>query len=236
MEPQTRASKLACQALNLAPLGSATSHPDRCALCGGPIAAGDAIEPWKPGPNFLDHPSTGAACTLEPFDGHHACGECARMATKPVMEALGYACITADAAYPLATDVQRSWLLTEPPEPPFVVVIRTAQLQHLVWRAPVTLSRELIRACIGGHTVPIRRPLVWEALERIDTHLGGRHPFIRLDRNGDHPAHGRLRTDLDPASVRWFRRLGPGELWALSVLAKRNPPTPTRGEPIAVKR
>lgn len=75
---------------------------------------------------------------------------------------------------------------------------------------------------------------------------GLRHPFVALARDFDEPAHGVLRREVasederSPESgvgraVARLKRLGPGELWALATLAKRNIEQPEKPAPISLE-
>ena len=229
-------SRFVRNAFGLSQVGKPLREGARCAICGDAIEAGQNAQPFKPGENFNDLPSIAAANTRNPYSPSYACGDCAALMAKPVMERLGYAVITRDGAWPLSRDAHRAALLTDPPEPPFVAQIKTTQLQHLAWRATLTLSRDYIRVCLGGRMIDVNRTLVGQALTKIRDELNGRHPFQRLDRALADPAHGRIRGDVSAEHRRWFSQLGNGELWALAVLAKRNPPVPEWGPQIAPKQ
>lgn len=61
----------------------------------------------------------------------------------------------------------RAWAFLTPPEPPFVIAIQTAKQQHVVWRAPVSLSRDLILVRVGEQIVRLRRPSLIVAREAV---------------------------------------------------------------------
>lgn len=156
-----------------------------------------------------------------------------------------------EGIWSLKKDAHRMWLLTDPPQPPFVAAIADSQKQHVVWRAAVTLDRDLIRLQLGRAALSIERPLALEAAawarELADAaraagiKLTAHRPFAALDRERTGLRHAVPRSDIaalaraDPRSGALLARLlclGEGELWALSVLSKAKAETPLK-EPLS---
>lgn len=218
-------SRIAAAALGLTPVG----HPWGgapgtllCALERRPLEPGEPCLPFKPGPNFLDNTSITDSSVIS--------GAAALFMAKAVMLKTQRAVFSGEGAFSLATDAARAWFFLTPPKPPYVAVIADSMLQHLIWRAPVNLSQDLIRFRHGHKLLTVRRPRLIEAM-RVLNALDA-PAFVALDRDGKHPGHGVLRASCPPEIARQLVDLTPGELLALATLAKKNPVTPARPEPI----
>ena len=230
---EVSAAKLAGQALGIKPLGIpwGGSEPITCALEGLPIAPGEKVAPWRPGPNFMDDVTD--TVTRAGGDSAVISGYVAALMQKTVMLKSQRMVFTPEGAYPLNTDAARAWFFLTPPEPPFVAVIADAMLQHLIWRTPVTLSQDLIVFRHGQSLKTVYRPRLERVLAALRAHDAP--AFIRLDRDGKDPRHGQLRNDVPEALAKELAELTPGELIALASLAKRNPPEPERPAPVRIE-
>lgn len=223
--PLISASQLAVEALGLTPLGTPWRGREGnvlCALEARPLRMGELVMPWKPGPNFMDDRDTADSPLMN--------GYAAALCAKSVMLKTQRMLFTRDGAYSLATDAARAWFYLTPPEPPFVAVLADSMLQHLIWRTPVTHSRNWLIVRLGQRILHIRRPRLIAARDALLAY--GQPAFVRLDREGKDGLHGRLRNDVPSELARELADLTPGELVALATLAKRNPPTPEQPEPI----
>lgn len=223
--PLPSSSQLAAEALGLAPLGTPWRGPEGsvlCALEARPLRSGELVMPWKPGPNFMDDRDTVAS----PLVNGYAAALCA----KSVMLKSQRMVFTREGAYSLATDAARAWFYLTPPEPPFVAVLADSMLQHLIWRTPVTHSRNWLIVRLGQRILHIRRPRLIAARDALLDY--GQPAFVRLDREGKDGLHGRLRNDVPASLAHTLSDLTPGELVALATLAKRNPPIPEQPKPI----
>lgn len=223
--PLISPSRLAVEALGLAPLGTpwrGGGDDVLCALEGRPLQPGELVMPWKPKPTFMDDRDTVPSPLV---NGYAAalCGKAVMLKTQRML-------FTRDGAYSLATDAARAWFYLTPPEPPFVAVLSDSMLQHLIWRTPVTHSRNHLIMRLGQRILHIRRPRLIEARDALLAY--GQAAFVRLDREGKDPLHGRLRSDVPADLANALIDLTPGELVALATLAKKNPPTPEQPEPI----
>lgn len=218
-------SSIAAAALGLTPAGrpwGGAAGTLLCALERRPLEPGEPCLPFKPGPNFLD--STAIA------DSSVVSGAAALFMGKAVMLKTQRAVFSPEGAFSLATDAARAWFFLTPPKPPYVAVIADSMLQHLIWRAPVNLSQDLIRFRHGHKLLTVRRPRLIEAMNAL--RALGEPAFVALDREGKHPGHGVLRNSCPPELARDLADLTPGELLALATLAKKNTVTPERPEPI----
>ena len=168
------------------------------------------------------------------------CGYCVHLTTKKVMQSTQYVCITAEHVLPMRQLAHKKWLLLHPPEPPFVVVQGDTQLAHLIWRTPITESKDLWYVRLGRRQLIVRMPLVREALERFDAIAERfaavqppqkkgkdprrlRSPFASLGYDLDELDLWRIRSDvrryLTPDDLAMIPRLRPGEYWALAILS-----------------
>lgn len=220
-------SSIAAAALSLTPQGVPWTGEDGSMLCAlerRPLLSGELCVPFKPGANFMDDAQIARSSVIS--------ASAALFLTKAVMMKTQRAVFCAEGAFSLATDAARCWFFLSPPEPPYVAVISDSMLQHLVWRAPVNLSRELIQFRHGQKIHTIRRPHLVRFLEAL-REFGG-PAFVALDREGKHPKHGVLRNTCPPDLAGLLAQATPGELIALASLAKKNPVAPERPAPFTL--
>lgn len=219
-------SSIAANALNLEPQGIAWEGPETmlCALERRPLQPGELCVPFKPGANFMDDATTARTSVVS--------GVAALFLTKAVMMKTQRAVFCAEGAFSLATDAARTWFFLSPPTPPYVAVISDSMLQHLVWRAPVNLSQELIVFRHGQKIHTVRRAHLVRFVEALRAHDGP--AFVSLDREGKDARHGVLRSDCPPQLAQLLAQATPGELIALATLAKKKPVAPERPEPFTL--
>lgn len=206
----------------------------RCMACGTMIPEGAPRLTWKP--------NQGTFTDWQYLDNHSrvCCPNCVPFLENRMLLATQRCVISATGAWSLSKDAHRAWLLRTPPDPPFVAVISDSMKQHLLWRAAVTVDKDLLRIQIGRSSLMIDRPMLMEAVgwanEAADIARAGglkvntRHPFAALDRERAAPAHAVLRNDIVRYAAAMPRlrtlldhllMLGEGELWGLSILAKQ---------------
>lgn len=198
--------------------GTVDTQPgDACSACG---------HHFLPGERGHNNPAHGS---LTFNDAYSLAGD----ASKPICSACetvmqgtfvaayrnGVAC--ADGIYAFSKNVDRTWFLLNPPEPPFIMAADMANSQHLFWRTPVGLSREVFPVRVGTHVGMIRRAVLQraheigaEALRAAQQHaqqddaakkrgrpkkegaIASMHPFVRLDRDLQASKHGELKADV----------------------------------------
>lgn len=189
-----------------------------CTYCGRPIKAGE------PSHSVALNEYFSATRDLAAFSGV-SCPACARLMGKSEMFRVLRSVITEDGIYPLTKHSARAWLFFTPPKPPFVAVLASSTLQHLVWRTPVTLSRELIVVRHGNRLHQIRPALLRRASDAIarlrEINPAWRcGPYVSLDREESSLVHAMVREDawqaLADEERDMFLSLKPGEIWALS--------------------
>ena len=157
---ETVFTEFACLSAGLSPEGVPYQGPDiACAFCGRPIRTGDLHIPKTIGDNFMD-----ASALASPGHGT-VCGWCAACKSKSFLGRAGGAVFTKDGAYPIMKDDNRAWFLLTPPEPPFIVIMKSiSNSQHLVWRAPMTYSTEAIQLRFGPNVLTIRHSVLMKAV------------------------------------------------------------------------
>lgn len=210
-------------------------EPANCNHCARPVTEGELYSPSAVGQFFSD------TRDLANFSGV-ICWRCVILRKKPMMNGLSAAVITPDGVYPIFKDVHKAWLFTTPPPAPFVAVHSSATMQHLVWRAPVTLDNRRISLRFGPNLLTIRPHLIAKALvitDRINVDQKKWVSPLMLDRKAAARYHGSLSpktadllTDEDRDCL---LNLGPGERWALSYLMHSKRPEPEMPEPITDK-
>jgi CRISPR type IV-associated protein Csf1 len=213
----------------------------RCMACATAIPPGGPRAPWKPVVGtFTDWAYLAGSSGV-------ICPDCVLFMANPTLERVQACVANREGAWSLRKDAHRLWLLTDPPAPPFVAMISDARKQHLVWRAAVTLDRDLIRLQLGRAGLTIDRPLALEAAawarelaqaaRAAGIKLTAHHPFAALDRERAHLGHAVARPDIATFAQRdahtrtllaRLLNLGEGELWALSVLSKVKAEVPLR--------
>lgn len=146
-------------AMGLAPDGVPAETPGVCALCGLPIAAGDMCAPLSLGSGFMDDLSMAAR------GSDKICGYCGPLLSADNLRKTGYGAFSAAGVQPFRKWIDVATMLTNPPEPPFVLVYATANNQHMAWRAPVNLSRDLFYVRVGLRDLKIRRKTLLGAVE-----------------------------------------------------------------------
>jgi len=154
-------SHLAVAGLGLKPEGTMPCPENEiCAVCGAPIAAGEICDEMVLPPSFTNHSS------LAYMNNKYRCGACTAVMTRGDFQmGLATAIFSEDGYYSIMKGENRAWFLLNPPEPPFAVCVQNARMQHIVWRAPVSLSKEVILIRVGEQVVRIRRKYLMDARE-----------------------------------------------------------------------
>lgn len=149
------ASAIACKAVGLH-----AAEPDleelrdgtACVTCGMPLATGDLVARWSPKDSFTDHPA------LANQNGCYVCQDCHVVLNNGDFSQRWLQTIFHETGcYQTASADMRAYALLNPPPPPFVWVLGDQKVQHIVWKAPVTLSHEAIFIRFGERTLRIRK-------------------------------------------------------------------------------
>ena len=232
MSPTTQStSAFVLAAAKIAPaVTQPAKQAGHCDLCCAPYRPGDGVVVWTaPEQSFTDY-----ADLPESLTGN-ICSWCARAMDASVLRKFGAFLATRDSVVSIASDAARVWLLENTPQPPFVVAVGTTTSQHLVWRTPITYSRNLWTVRVGRQLVTVDRDLVLEA--RAAIRGMERHPWRTLDRALKTMAHGLPNDEVAVSDdmQRLMPYLGPGELWMLASVAKASPPEAVAPDPIKLQ-
>lgn len=128
-------------------------------MCGGFIDVGEPIDKMSFSTTFTLHKYL--------FDLHapHRCGHCARILETPAfLQELSSGVYHAGGFMPVAKKVHRGYAMLHPPSPPFVYVIQADRSQHMIWRAPVCYSQDVIKLLCGDQIHQVRGKLFQQAL------------------------------------------------------------------------
>lgn len=196
------APELACSALKLAPIGVELDAPSTCCMCGRHLKEGDLAAPYKPAATFMDARSLVSL-------SRNACGYCLVHTSKNPMMALQKFCLTKDRAWKLYSGVNRAWMLLNLPDEPFVFAASDTKLQHLIWRTPVSLSKEYFHMRWGSSVFGIKTAKVYEVhrlsnelhailagAEKKKATVTSLHPFVSVEGSLTHPQFGAIKRNL----------------------------------------
>lgn len=219
-------SVIVAAALGRAPGGVPATHDGHCAYCGLSIQVGDLVTKFFAGAQFTDDLSL--ACRGSDM----TCGHCAVLMSSEALRETAYG-----AFHSGGVSLFRKWkdiaaALTEPPAAPFVMTFATANNQHMAWRAPVNLSRDLFYVRVGLRDLKIRRPRLLAAVktaermglqvERTSSPKTLAHPFVGLSPDLKDVSAGllvpKVWTQCAPEDIQEMLSLTVGELWALRFL------------------
>jgi len=238
-----QASRIVAEALEIPPAGDPCPDETNCVLCGIKINKGDLATIFSPGPSFTDAHHLGYR--EKPT---HICGYCSPFLSAVNLRNSQKLFASKVGAFPLYKTENKKWFLLNPPEPPFVAVISDAKIQHILWKTPITRSKELILLQLGNRLLSIRMAKVKQAFalcqticSRINIKKGTKfkppiHPFVRMDMEMWEPQCYALRADikvnLDEMEI--FSALTLGDWWALTILIINK--EPVKPKPITINK
>lgn len=159
MNTYTTSSVVILQALGQDPDGVPAKEEGACALCGLRINPGEFCAPLALGPAFMDDLSLAAR------GSQIVCGHCGPLLTAKGLMTTGYGAFSPAGHAPFRKWADIARLLTDPPEPPFVMTYATSNNQHMAWRSPVNLSRDLFYVRVGLRDLKIRRKVLLAAVD-----------------------------------------------------------------------
>lgn len=208
---------------------------DTCALCCGPIYAGEPV----------DLTSTLGASFNNKADAAHKngtliCGACNAVSERHWMERLSKAYVTADGVFKLASNPDQAYFILNAPKPPYVAYLSDGKMQHLIWRSTMTVDHDLTYIRLGERQLSFSRSKVKEALATANQVIKfmarsgakGKTPFANYNRELETPQATRIRPDVlqacetDPvmlAACDQLEALTIGEYWALGILLLTDP-------------
>lgn len=131
-----------------------------CAVCGSTIETGELCDELTLPSSFTNHSA------LAHPSNKYRCGACTAVMSRGEFQmGLSTAVFSEDGYFPIMKGEHRAWVLLNPPEPPFAICIQNARMQHVVWRAPVSLSKDLILIRVGERVIRIRQKFLLAARE-----------------------------------------------------------------------
>lgn len=199
--------------------GTIQTHDGQtCAACGHRFLAGEL------GHENATHDSVtfNDAYSMRAPSTAPICSACAFVFSASFLTAYPAGVASADGFFPFSSNAHRTWFLLNPPEGPFVMASRLAKQQHLFWRTPVALNRDVYPVRVGTHVGTVRRKLLqrvsemstevlqaaaaFEASEVSSRGKRGRprtsiasvttHPYSRLDRDLESWRHGEIKASV----------------------------------------
>ncbi|RQZ31660.1 hypothetical protein DIE14_01745 [Burkholderia sp. Bp9017] len=218
-------------------------------MCGHIYLAGEPVMPFEPDASFTDYGAlrSGASRVI--------CGWCAATWNLDFTQRYTKSVICDEGVFPAASNEHIAYWLLNPPEGQWLFLQSDQKRQHVVWRTPVNVSREVFTVRYGEVLLTVRRKFLEEgtaAARRLaaaaTANRKGRgaalkNPFVRLSRDLTDPAHGAIRGDLyelagQDAQVKddiaLIHSLTAGEIWGLTAtLYAPDPQRPERKLPAA---
>ena len=251
MRNYENACELACEVGKLPLPPAVVSDVDQvCALTGTLVPAGvEGLVPWQAGVTFRDQ------YDIVDRQSSYVAQHTAAILERPYMQKYSKSVISPDGWFKFATTHDVAWFLLNPPTPPFVMIFGIAKMEHLLWRTPLSLSRELFFVRLGHRLLRINHARLlaihatqascvdavndWcEAEQRKPINA----PFLPIGRELNiatsgmvHPALlDAAEAGIQPAAdyIAQFRELSSGELWALGRIHAARSLTLTAPEPL----
>lgn len=225
------------------------THADadgHCAFCGKPHAKGDAVAKLVTEKSFND------IFPMANRTGKYLCGGCQAtwipffQTNRPKMV------ISERGMFSFASNNDIAYWLTNPPEGPFLMYYGNKKSQHIAWKSPVNLSRDLFFVQFGDTVFTIRREAMLAqrdaalrliAAVNTERQLSSKahrlnSPFVNPVRAVDDLIFGVVRGEVlalvaakpeFAADLKLLQTATPGEVWAMSatLYADPGPHTPT---------
>lgn len=144
-----------------------------CNACGFAIAEGAPCEEAS----YLN--SFSNQLDLRAKGSGFMCADCAAiMSSTDFLTRFSKTVANEHGIFKLAATEDGAAFMANPPETPFVAIFSTRNAQHMVWRTPVTYSKDFIFLRLDDEVLTIRRKLVLEAFEdwKVLTELLWTHP------------------------------------------------------------
>jgi len=244
MSVQT-SSALYARAARLKPATVGVTTEDAyCAMCAAVLLIGTPANPVTK-QTFDD--AFNNKLDLRARTGRYVCGDCEALWSKDWMQRYSktYACEA--GVFKLASNEHLAAFFLAPPEPPFCAIFSTKQQQHMIWRTPVSLSRDYFFVRVDDEVLTIRRPMLLEGLRAFKhaEHIMSTTSLTRLGRKLKPPAAlmsrelslsnmGSVRPDVmelmrqtgDTWVIAALHALSMGEWWALNAIRFFDPDSP----------
>lgn len=238
-------SALYCAAAKLKPLGDEPVPADTyCIMCAAALPKGTlAARPTGKKPHETAKKIVGDSFNnklhLRAMTGTHVCGHCVALWSNDWLGKYSKSFACSEGVFFLQSNDDVAAFLLKPPEPPFVAVFSTKKKQHMVWRTPVSYSKDLFFVRIDDDVLTIRRAALlagWEALRRAEAVMSevrpdGKARYLKppaalFARELNSAKVGMLRQDVESllrqtendALIRTINSLSIGEWWGLNFL------------------
>jgi CRISPR type IV-associated protein Csf1 len=245
-------SEIAVRAAGLGPAGMhAADHDGICAMCGTPYRKGEPVEPFAMGETFTDYSA------LRHPSGTHLCQWCPKSLGREFSQTYLRTVICREGIFPASSNENRAYWLLNPPEGPWLFLQGDQKIQHVVFRAPVNLGKEVYQIRMGDMVATVRRSKLVEGMaaakELADfaTAIARRRtkrpqpyktPFVSVSRDFTSVLHGCLRHELHEEAlvnpdvqrlIETVESLTPGELWGLTAVMYAKPERPQATEKLS---
>lgn len=217
-------SALYRSAAGLKPAASGSTTVDsHCVMCAAPLPMGTIATP-------VDKNTFGSGFNntldLRARTGRYVCGDCEPLWCQDWMQKYSKTFACEAGVFKLASNEHLAGFLANPPEPPFCAIFSTKQQQHMIWRTPVSLSKDYFVVRLDSELLTIRRPLLmeaWRAFRHAESVMAStaltrtgrklKPPAAIFSRELATPVVG-LRSDVEDL----LRETGNG--WVIDVLAR----------------
>lgn len=159
----TSSSAVYREAAGLAPVGDdLVTKATHCVMCAVVLEVG--AKAYKLTKNTFDD-NFNNKFDLRAPTGTHICGDCDVLWSRDWMQKYSKSFACKDGVFSLAKNDDLSALILNPPNPPFVAIFSTKQQQHMIWRTPVSYSRDYFFVQLDGDVLTIRRTVLLSALQ-----------------------------------------------------------------------
>lgn len=224
-----------------------TTSDSHCVMCAAVLPAG---APANPVTKHTFGDAFNNTLDLRARTGAYVCGDCEVLWCKDWMQKYSKTFACAEGVFKLASNEHLAGFLANPPEPPFCAIFSTKQQQHMIWRTPVSLSRDYFVVRLDSELLTIRRPVLmaaWRAYRHAESIMASvalarkgrklKPPAALFSRELASPVVG-LRADvvdlMHQAGASWvvetLGQLSVGEWWGLGALRHFDPENPPAHE------
>jgi CRISPR type IV-associated protein Csf1 len=228
-------------AAKLTPTGNDIVPSDtHCVMCAAKLAAGTkANRLIFKGKDITFDDAFNNKLDLRAMTGSHVCGDCSVLWSKDWMQKYSKSFACSEGVFSLAKNEDIAALALNPPSPPFVAIFSTKQQQHMIWRTPVSYSKDYFFVRVDGDVLSINRPKLlaaWETYRRIEQIMAEvkpegkarnlKPPAAMFDRELASSRMGMVRADVEEllkqtgnaALIAQLHALSAGEWWVLNAL------------------
>lgn len=147
-----------------------TTSDSHCVMCAVALPMGTAANPVTK--KTFDDAFNNKLDLRARRSGAYVCGDCEALWHPDWMQKYSKTFACADGVFKIASNEHLAAFLANPPEPPFCAIFSTKQQQHMIWRTPVSLSRDYITVRLDNELLTIRRPILldgWRAYRHAES-------------------------------------------------------------------